>query len=185
MKKLQLTLFVLLALTITAFSQKTYSFNETNSTFTWTGKKPLGKHYGTVNLISGEATLTNNTITAANFVIDMTSITVTDIPADDESNAYLTNHLKTGDFFTVEKYPTAKFVMTKAEGNTITGNLTIKDKTLPITFEVTINKASITGTMVVDRTKYGITYSSNSFFDNLGDKFINDEFTIDFVLNTK
>src|SRR5687768_2722265 len=51
------------------------------------------------------------------------------------------NHLKSGDFFDVEKYPTLRFVSTKAtrtdDGYSLAGNLTIRDVTRPVTLTVT------------------------------------------------
>lgn len=117
-------------------------------------------------------------------------MTVDDIK-DANGNARLLNHLKSDDFFSVEKHPNATFVITsvkKKSGSThdITGNLTIKGITQPVTFpaEVVVNGSQLNAkaTITIDRTKFDIKYRSKSFFENLGDKTIYDEFTLDVEL---
>jgi polyisoprenoid-binding protein YceI len=81
-------------------------------------------------------------------------------------------------------------VINKVDSNgnnhTFTGNLTIKGITNPVSFTATsaIDGKSIIykGILTVDRSKFNIRYGSKSFFDNLGDKVIYDEFTLDFSL---
>ena len=104
-------------------------------------------------------------------------------------NAKLVNHLKSDDFFSVEKFPTATLKITevkshKSEKNDanylVKGNLTIKGITNPIEFAVKADKTEkgIMGsaTMVVDRSKYDVRFGSGSFFEGLGDKLIYDDF---------
>jgi polyisoprenoid-binding protein YceI len=101
-------------------------------------------------------------------------------------NGKLVGHLKSDDFFGVATFPTSELVITKVEGNNFTGNMTIKGVTLPNSFTATATKDGKStvykGTLTIDRSKYNIKYGSNSFFDNLGDKAIYDEFTLDFSL---
>src|SRR5690606_35721546 len=103
----------------------------------------------------------------------------------------LVNHLKSDDFFGVEKYPTAKFEITKvvSQGNDqylVTGNLTIKATTKEIEFPATIKAEgealTASAQITVDRSEYDIRYGSSSFFDNLGDKVIYDDFNLDVTL---
>jgi polyisoprenoid-binding protein YceI len=164
--------------------------NTSKSELTWLGKKVTGEHTGKITLKEGTLTLDGAKLTGGKFVADLTSITCTDI-ADKEYNGKLIGHLKSDDFFSVEKHPTATFVVTKAVAKSanvydVTGNLTIKGITKPVTFPVTVKTtatgAEANGTMVVDRSKYDIKYNSKSFFDNLGDKMINDDFSIDVKL---
>jgi polyisoprenoid-binding protein YceI len=114
----------------------------------------------------------------------MTSIVTTDLTGEYKDK--LEGHLKSDDFFGVEKFNTATLVITKVKAigkNTYnaSANLTIKGKTNPVTFDISIvgNKANVT--LKVDRTKYDIRYGSASFFDNLQDKAINNEF--DLIVN--
>ena len=167
-----------------------YKVDTKQSTLLWTGEKVTGKHQGTVPVASGDLSAEGTLIKDGNFDISISSLTVTDL-TDAESNAKLTKHLKSDDFFGVEKYPTANFTIvsvTPKSGSdyTIKGKLTIKGKTNVIEFpaKVTTEGKSLVATaqITVDRSKYDIKYGSKSFFDNLGDKYINDEFKLDLKL---
>ena len=110
----------------------------------------------------------------------MNTITCTDLK-DDGYNQKLVGHLKSDDFFGVDKYPTANFKVTKSTSfkngkATLTGNLTIKGITQKISFEVTKIKNVFTANLDIDRSKYNVRYGSNSFFDSLGDAAIDDIF---------
>ena len=119
-------------------------------------------------------------------MIDMTSLKNTDQEGD--MNAKLVNHLKSDDFFSVEKHPTSTLKITKVEQTgekaTVNGELTIKGVTKPISFPAEIKvegkRLSAKGEMKVDRTLYGIKFRSLKFFSDIGDKVINDEFTVGF-----
>ena len=170
-----------------SFTTKTVmeKVNVKSSTITWVGKKVTGKHTGTINLKDGFFEMEGDAITGGTFVIDMSSIACTDL--EGESKGQLEGHLKSDDFFGVEKFPTAKLVITKAvkEGNTykVTGDLTIKETTEPVTFELEKAGNTLTTTLTIDRSKYNVRYGSGSFFDNLGDKTIYDDFTLDINLS--
>ncbi|PCJ92661.1 MAG: lipid-binding protein [Flavobacteriaceae bacterium] len=151
------------------------------SSVTWKGYKVTGSHAGTIALKEGFLLFDDNKLTGGEFVVNMTTLTTTDEMGD--MNAKLNGHLKSDDFFGVEAHPTAKLVFTKAvsfnkNSYTVTGDLTIKGITKPITFVVSIFGSKATATLKIDRTKYGIKYGSGSFFDNLGDKAIYDEFDL-------
>lgn len=157
-----------------------------NSELLWTGSKVTGKHFGNITITNGAVVVENGLVTAAKFVVDMTSLTVTDIE-DEETNGQLRGHLFSDDFFNVEGFPTATLYVTGGENNVVSGELTIKGITNPVSFPVSVvenedGTAVLSGTMKVDRTAYEIRYGSGKFFENLGDKMINDEFTIDFTI---
>ncbi len=80
-----------------------YSVDTAASTITWKGYKPTGSHDGTIAVESGVVTVKDGAIESGTFLIDMNSITVTDIPAEEEMNGKLVGHLKNADFFDVEK----------------------------------------------------------------------------------
>jgi polyisoprenoid-binding protein YceI len=181
-----------------------YTVDPATSLLNWSiDKKMIPGHNGSVMLSSGNVTVKDGTITAGGFVIDMNSIQVLDIPADNENNAKLLGHLKAADFFDVEKYPTSKFEITSAEvlsndanGNThnVSGNLTIKDSvhniTFPIKATVTGDEFAAEGQVVINRLKWGITYNSVSvspadLLMKLGDNAIKDELTIKIALKAK
>ncbi len=173
-----------------------YAIDAASSTIDWVGKKVTGQHNGKVKLGNGQFTVSGGNITGGSFSIDMTTITVEDIPADDEMNGKLLGHLKSDDFFSVEANPTATFEVTgvkpltaDANGNTheISGNLSMKGISNPVTFPVAVSKdgdnINVKGNAVLDRTKWEIKFRSGKFFEDLGDKLINDE--IELALNVK
>lgn len=152
----------------------------------WEGKKVTGKHDGFIKLKSGMLQMKDGNITGGRFTIDMTTITNTDLE-NPSTNKKLVDHLKSDDFFGVEKYPTAQFIITKAEPfenyrAEITGDITIKGITHPITFNVMQAPNSYIATIVIDRSKFNVRYGSGSFFDNLGDNLIYDDFTLNVKL---
>jgi polyisoprenoid-binding protein YceI len=170
---------------VKSIADATYNVNVEASTLKWKGFKPTGTHYGTFLVKEGTIDVKDGNISGGKFTFDMNSITVDDIPADDEYNAKLNNHLRSADFFDVENNPTSTFEITSVEGDNVKGNLTVKGITKPIEFAAKFepNENGVTfssETFKVDRTEFDIQYKSKKFFDNLKDKFINDEFEISF-----
>lgn len=152
-----------------------------DSKITWKGYKVTGSHEGTINLKEGFLTYKGAGLASGEFVVDMTSLTATDLSGEYKNK--LDGHLKSDDFFGVEKYPTAKLVITKVKRSgknsyKAMGNLTIKGKTNPVSFDLSVYGQKAIASMKVDRSKYDIRYGSGSFFDNLGDKTIYDEFDL-------
>lgn len=176
--------------------KKTQTFDPThtadldNSKITWHAYKPTGKHHRTVNLKSGMLAYDQNGLKNAYFEVDMSSIVVEDIPADDEYNAKLVNHLKSADFFDVEKYPVASFKLIEAEKSEdgtylVTGDFTINEVSKSVSFPASLQETDHgmlfkAEKVQLDRTDYGIKYKSKKFFDDLKDKFINDKFDFAF-----
>lgn len=184
-----LAIFVLaLSLTTSVFAGSE-KVDTSKSSVKWLGKKVGGEHSGTIGIKEGNLEVSNGKVSGGKIVIDMKSITCTDL-TDAEWNGKLVGHLKSDDFFGVESFPLSELVITKVEtkGNshTFSGNLTIKGKTNPASFTATSVKTgkttTYTGTLTIDRSKYNVKYGSKSFFDNLGDKVIMDDFTLDFNL---
>lgn len=161
--------------------------NSNESVIKWVGKKVTGQHDGTIKVKNGQFTVENGKLTGGQFDIDMNSLTVLDI-TDPETNAKLLGHLKNDDFFSVDKFPVSTFKITKiapaTEGGNylITGDLTIKGITKPITFPANVNvngnSVSATANFDIDRTAFDIKYGSGKFFEGLGDKMINDNFNL-------
>lgn len=184
-----LGVFVLALSMTTAVFAKTQKVDVTKSVVNWTGKKVTGEHHGTIAVKEGNLEEKNGKVTGGKIVMDMPSIADHDL-TDPGMNAKLVGHLKSDDFFGVTTYPTSELVINKVETNgsnlTFTGDLTIKGITNPATFKATPSKDGnntvYKGTLTVDRSKYNVRYGSKSFFDNLGDKVINDEFILDFNL---
>lgn len=176
-----------IALTLVAFSTsiEKKKVDVKNSKITWTGEKLTGSHEGTIDLKEGYFEMQNGKLIGGEFTADMSSINVTDLEGD--SKKKLEGHLNSDDFFGVKNYSTAKFtIKTAAEKSNgvygISGDLTIKGKTNPIAFDLKMSNNSAETTLVIDRTKYDIKYGSGSFFDDLGDKTIYDEFTLNINL---
>jgi len=152
-----------------------------SSKVVWKGYKVTGSHQGTIAIKSGHLNFDKDILTGGSFEIDMSTITVTDL--EGEYKGKLEGHLKSDDFFGVEKFPTATLIFTKVKSNgknsyNVTGDITIKGKTESVTFNVSIygNKASVS--LKIDRTKFDVRYGSTSFFDGLKDKAIYDEFDL-------
>ncbi len=151
------------------------------STVTWKAYKVTGSHTGTVDLTEGALIFDEGTLTGGEFSVDMTTLISTDL--EGEYKEKLEGHLKSDDFFGVTENPTSKLVFNqvKATGKNsyeVTGDLTIKGITKPVTFDVSIYGNKATATMKIDRAQYNVRYGSGSFFENLGDKTIYDEFDL-------
>ena len=159
--------------------------NITKSSINWKGEKVLGAHYGTIKFQEGWIEMNDEGITSGNFVVDMTSMVVTDL--EGESKGKLEGHLKSDDFFGVKNHPTASLKINSStkikNGYKVKGDITIKGTTEPISFKLVKNSDNThSAKLVINRTKFGIRYGSGSFFDNLGDKTINDNFELDVKL---
>ncbi|MDT8346371.1 MAG: YceI family protein [Flavobacteriaceae bacterium] len=187
MKKIAKTLFVLAIsaglIAATAIEEK--KVNIEKSKLTWHGYKLGGHHMGSINLQSGALTFDNGELTGGNFVVDMTSINTTDLTGDNKKK--LDGHLMSGDFFNVEKYPTAQlnFKTVEKRGNgmyDVFAELTIKETAQPINFELKLDGNTASTKLKIDRSKFDVRYGSKSFFDNLGDKFIHNNFDLEVSL---
>ena len=148
------------------------------SVLNWTGKKVTGKHYGKVSFKSGSIEEKDGKLAGGSFVVDMSTITVDDLTGE-WAQKFL-GHMNSGDFFMVEKYKTAKLVVTKVDGSKVTADLTIKDKTNPVTFEYKKEGNTFSGEFTFDRTNYDIKFRSGKFFESLGDKLIYDDVEMKF-----
>ncbi|ARS34144.1 YceI family protein [Pontibacter actiniarum] len=177
---------------------RAYKVDVAKSDLKWHAKKVTGEHMGNIALKSGEMLVNGNKIVGGTFAIDMNAITCSDIK-DAEYNGKLIGHLKSDDFFSVEKHPTATFkinsvkpIENAAAGKpnaTVTGDLTIKGITNPVTFPATVSVkngvASAKADVTIDRSKFDVRYGSKSFFDGLGDKAIYDDFVVTLDVTAK
>jgi polyisoprenoid-binding protein YceI len=150
------------------------------SKVTWKAYKVTGAHEGTIDLKEGTLLFDGDKLTGGEFVVDMTTINTTDLKAG-EGKEKLDGHLHSDDFFATATHTEAKLAFTSVEASgknsyKVTGDLTIKGITKAVSLNVSIYGSKATATMKVDRTKYDVKYGSGSFFDNLGDKAIYDEF---------
>src|SRR5438552_2545677 len=129
-----------------------FTLNGKNTTITFVGTKPGGKHDGGFKEVTGTAASDGQDITTLklNLEIDMQSLYA--------DNAKLANHLKSPDFFGVKTNPKSKFVSTKVEKSgdqiRITGELTMCGKTNSLTFPAQVkvgdNGITISSTFTID-----------------------------------
>ena len=177
-----------------------------SSSVTWVGTKPTGKHNGTFNLSDGALSVKGNEVVGGKFTIDINTLKVLDIPAEDESNGKLTKHLKSPDFFDVEKFPTATFEVVSVEAfkadatkneekdkeyvlenptHTITGNLTLKGVSKSITFPAIVKvddgKVDAEAKFNINRNDWGMEYGTDEA--KLKDKFIRPTVHIGFKIS--
>jgi polyisoprenoid-binding protein YceI len=182
---LKIGLIAIIAFTSFAFTSLiTREVKITDSTINWKGYKVIGEHFGTIELKGGALTFDGDKLIGGEVFIDMTSIKVTDMEGEYANK--LAGHLKADDFFGTEKYPTAILKFTKLSGNGanyhVTADMTIKGITSPVNFEMKVAANSATAKLKIDRTKYGIKYRSATFFDDIKDRAISDEFDIDVAI---
>ena len=160
---------------------KVVNVNKSASSIAWLAKKVTGEHNGTVGISAGALNVDGNKLIGGNFTIDLKSIKDLDI-TDASYNQKFIGHISSGDFFEVEKFPTATFVITKIAGNQVTGNLTVKGITKSITFpaEIAVKGGKVTAkaNITIDRTDFNIRYGSKKFFESIGDKAIYDDFAL-------
>ena len=179
-----------------------YSVNTNESELTWYGFKPNGRHNGTIAIQDGTLSVMNGEVVGGNFTMDLNNIEVKDEGMDEESRGKLTGHLKSGDFFSVEEYPTAEFEITSVEPysegevasasgedkmtvvvndeevdeysladptHTITGNLTMRGKTLSVTFPAKVNvtdgQVTAEAKFNIDRSQWGISFREESGYE--------------------
>jgi len=186
------TKYFLLVLVLSSYSfglqGQIQTINTAKSSVSWLGKKITGQHEGEIKIKSGSLEIKNNKISSGNFVIDMNSISCSDLE-DEGYNQKLVNHLKSDDFFGIGKFPNAILKINNSSTflnnvASVKGQITIKGKTEDISFDVTNEKNTYSAKIEIDRSKFNVRYGSTSFFDTLGDKAIDDIFTLNIKLLT-
>tara|TARA_A100001037_G_scaffold303431_1_gene337428 strand:+ start:931 stop:1572 length:642 start_codon:yes stop_codon:yes gene_type:complete len=172
-----------------------YIVNVVESKLIWTGKEVSTKeHYGTINIKSGRIAINDNGMISGDIEIDMSTINTTDLTGRGKQK--LDGHLKSPDFFDVNQYPNAylKFQGDEkkfsSEQLKFDGQLTIKDITHPISFISKIKdsdgKLTANAQVIFNRSLYDVRFRSGKFFENLGDKLIYDDITVDvLIVSTK
>jgi polyisoprenoid-binding protein YceI len=187
-KNLLITTLTLTSLAGYAKTQK-IEVDPATSKLVYLAKKVTGQHTGEVKISNGFLSFDKDTLNGGEFEVDMTSISNSDISDKDYHKKFI-DHMISEDFFAVNTFKTAKFVVKsvkreKADNYKISGDLTIKGKTAPVTFDAVATKEKATAKVVFDRTKYDIKYGSGKFFPTIGDKMINDDVQLDVLLAAK
>ncbi|GAB3796827.1 YceI family protein [Spirosoma humi] len=174
---------VLMLSTSVQAQPQSFTIDPTASQLTWTGYAEVGSWAptGTLRLAKGQVTRTGNQITSAIMTMDMTSIR--------HENERLQTHLRDEALFDAAHFPTATFVLRSLSGTTATGQLTLKGITKLVSFPVSVSpdgtSLRIKGRALIDRTQFGIRYNSTSFFTDLGDQAIKNEFALQFDVLAK
>ena len=173
-------------------SEKYIKIDTKESVVAWKGSSVEGAHTGYVYISKGELMIENGQLMGGTVEVDMSTIEGDDHRSDNN----LIKHLKDPDFFDVKKFPISTIAITKVasingENKNVTGNLTIKGITHPVTFpakmEVKDGIVKANGKLVIDRTLWDVRYNSGKFYDNLADKTISDsiEFQIKIIAKNK
>ena len=169
-----------------------YQIDKTKSVVRWIGRTPVKFHDGTIDIQEGNFFVDDNGILNGNIIIDMESINCTDLSGGGKKS--LEEHLMNDDFFSVNKFKTSKInISSEMKPNNglidFKGSLEIKNISNPISFKSSINKTpegkyTASSKLTFDRSMYNVKYKSKSFFDDLGDKFINDDIEIELEIIT-
>lgn len=187
-KPFRLLLSISLLLLTLGFTQaQSLTADTAQSNIRWYGEELTGKtHFGDLKFKSGQIEVQDGVITSGTFVVDMSSLSVKDLSGG--GKARLEGHLKSDDFFSVDKHSQATLKITqkaKVEGDVqnLTGELTIKGIQHPIDFTMTLGaNNSAVAQLTFDRSKYNVRFRSGSFFENLGDKLILDDIKMEVSL---
>ena len=167
-----------------------YTADASASTIAWKGTAPTKSHNGTISISEGSLALEGGKLTGGNFILDMNSMVNLDLE-DEKYNEKLIGHLKSADFFDVEKNAFSAFAITgvdEKDGNILVkGNLTIKGIKKNIEFPATV---SVDGDVVsfasetfnIDRTEWDVKYNSGKFVEGLKDKLIDDNIEVSFTV---
>ncbi len=189
--KTQIITVILIVIISTSISQEKLNIDVSKSSIKWSGEYAFyyGGHDGIIKFKEGYLIKTDDVITGGEFIIDMNTIQSQDMD-EEEARKDLDKHLKNEDFFDVEKYPTAKLVITSVSYHDalrmkINANLTIKDVTLPITFEARAiyERKQLKTRFKIDRTLWGINYKSKEIAGKLKDGLISDAIGFEVLLS--
>ncbi|NQV90821.1 YceI family protein [Candidatus Uhrbacteria bacterium] len=174
------------------FTDGSYILQAEQSSVSWQAQKRVGaSHNGTVQAQEGALVVQQGGVIGGSIVADMNTIADLDL-TDEKFNTMLVTHLKSEDFFSVDTYPTASFAISNVEAlnglegfsHRVDGTMTIKGIENDISFPANLTKTEegikIVGTMTLDRTLWDVRYGSDTFFENLGDGLVEDEFQLSF-----
>ena len=154
------------------------------SSFTWTASKITGStHTGQIAPISSALTLKGDVLVGGEIILDLKNFTVTDLQG--KIGQKFLRHIKSDDFFNVEKYPTSRLEVQSIDKGVATGRLQIMNTIKSVAFPIKKEGKTYLGTLTFDRTEFGIKYGSGKFFKGLGDKVISDEVSVKFSFTLK
>ncbi len=163
---------------------KDYKFDQASSKLGWMGSKVTGKHDGSFETFHGNVHVVDGNPEKSNVTVDIDTASIT------SDTAKLTGHLKSADFFDVEKFPKATFTSTavrpggdKGATHTITGNLTLHGVTKAITFPATVritgDDVAVDSEFAINRKDFAINYPGKQ------DDLIRDDVVIKLAIRAK
>ena len=178
------------SLTPSGEAATTYNVDASQSVISWTGSKVLGdRHTGTLKLAKGSISSVGGKLTGGTFVIDMNSLSNSDLGAG-SGKEKLEGHLKSADFFDTVKFPNATFTITEvnavggggAETHKITGNLTMMGMSKSISIPANVSMGAdkimaVSPAFSINRTDWGVKYGSG-LLGTVKDKAISDDVSI-------
>ncbi len=178
---LGLLVITLMTFSFTPIKKSKKEIATQSSSVAWKGYKVTGSHNGKIDIKSGFLTFEDTQLSGGSVIIDMTTISSLDLSGDYKNK--LEGHLKSDDFFGVQKFTTSSLVFTKVKSTgknsyKVKGKLTIKGITKNVNFNISIYGNKATASLKIDRTDFNVKYGSSTFFDNLKDKAIYDEFDL-------
>ncbi len=161
----------------------------------WIGRNLLNQHNGTVALQSARIELDDGRLAGGEAVLDMTAIVCEDIE-DPNLAQVLIAHLGTGDFFLVDSFPTARFVLTNAApianarpgspNYHVEGEFTLRGQTETLSFEALLGSndesLALQAQFDFDRVRWNSKYGSGKIYEALGQHIVNDLISISFQL---
>jgi polyisoprenoid-binding protein YceI len=175
-----------------------YSIDVNKSVVEWSGRNINNRHHGRIAVSGGEVVMSNGLPVSGRFVLDMNTITNVDLQ-DEGWRGMLLSHLKSEDFFDVERYPTATFELSGAAAIAettpgtpnveIVGSLTIKETARSIRFPAIIAAQEDGGLKAqaafdLDRTLWNVCYGSGKLYERLGMHLVNDLISIELFIVT-
>lgn len=177
----------------------TYRIDVEKSTLEWIGRNLNNRHFGSIAIKEGNLVIRGDRPSGGSIVLDMTAITNLDLQ-DPAWRDLLTLHLKSDDFFAVERFPTSSFRLTgweEAEGaspeapsGTAAGELTIRDVTRPISFPAIVapqadGSIKVHAAFDIDRTLWGVCYGSGKLFERLGMHLVHDIISLELFIRAR
>lgn len=188
MKKSILLLFNLFVFTFAGVQAQSLTVDSGQSNIRWYGEELTGKtHFGNLKFKSAAIEVKDGIVSSGSFIVDMTSLTVEDLSGG--GKARLEGHLRSDDFFSVDKHAEAVLKITQkgklmGDSQTLFGALTIKGKEHPVEFSISMkDNNTATAALTFDRSVYDVRFRSGSFFENLGDKLILDDIRMEVALS--
>lgn len=153
----------------------------------WVGRNVANRHFGSLRLASGVATVRGGCLHSVSCEADMRTITVGDL--DGPMADVLRAHLASEDFFAVADHPVARFRATRVTpradvppglaNHDAEGVLEVRGVGHPVAFALVAAPTGAGGVALqahldIDRTRWGVAYGSGKLYEWLGGHLVND-----------